>query len=970
MAASNPSPKLTRVTTSTASQVQTLNNRLAAIVPTLTTTLSPSTVYQPGIGTTYLLEYGNPTPAFSVANQIGVWTAPEVNGSAPYQVQVETFGGGGGGGGGSASAGGGGGGAGEYACEPSYTVTPGKSYVWIAGGGGTPGSAQGSGYTQPGSPGALTQFDIAGVNLPDGVLANGGAGGDTTAVGTGGAGGTGSANSITANGGAGGTNVSGIASDNALALASDYSLWTPLNNGSVSAWWILDDNTTGTAQLSDATGNGQDATVTSYSGGGLSTGSPPGSITGAPVQVPTATSPAGTWGANPTIAGACVQFKLNAQGRASARIQAPPFSFSGKYLTVSAWTKCDPSGIFGSSSTGAFSTIIANCNYVTTAAGYAIYWRNLGSPANPSWTLNAYVSNGTTSYLATYTLSGVPNPANWLQVVLTYNNGTLSLYVNGALAQATTTTGYTSVPGGAYGATMGVNPGNTACWYFGFLSNVWVSGANALSLAGVEQAYGLTTGAAGGAAGGGSGSPGGAGNNGGPPAGVAGGTGGTAQAVPASLSVRTAGSSGANGSAQHAGNVLTAPSYGGGGGAAGESLSTPPAGGTVAVPFTSAASYCGTDAGAAAGALFNPNQQGTSGSLFSGGASADTASGSKNSLLLIPPGTFSGFQTGASQNKVATQVLLTFRNANPSNSVPSILPIGYSYDTSLPSTYTGADLVQYVGYLAIEPGATWVTIDLTQSYLMQGISGSYGSVPSAIVLGPTTTLTADPWYAYNSPTGNAFYSQVYGPGATDAAGNSLAPYLTIVYSSGTGSIVSDTAPVFLGTFGGEGALKVSLVSNEVTPVSTIQPYATTDSGGNTLAAGYTGPAVAFDPTLTTPGTAAPETWKAVSPPSGMTGTIRYRMMAESNTMVLNVNVTITSTTVANTDYVCGTAINSLYWPDSVQYFPVITSFNIAGGSWVPYLGVATTGIITFYMPEFTLAGHTSTVAGTYHVPLN
>lgn len=860
-ASSSPSPKLTKVNTSTASKVQTLNTRLAALVPTLTTTLSPSTVYQPGVdAVSGFPAEGNPSPEFSVVNQVGVWTAPQIGDStAPYQVQVECFAGGGGGGGGSTAAGGGGGAGGEYACEPSYTVVPGKSYVWIAGGGGTPGAAVASGYAQPGSPGALTQFDVAGVNLPTGVIAHGGGGGDAAAVGIGGTGGTGSTNTLHYDGGAGGTNQSGVASDNPNSLTGISTLWTPMSDEIfTTAWYILDDNTQHVNWVSDASGNQLDATITSYSGG-LGTGAPPGNITGAPVQVPTQTTPAGTWGTNPTIAGACVKFNIGSINSASAKIQCPGLSFSGKYVTVSGWTKCDPTGVFAQGGNGSFGTLIANCNYPNGhPGGYAVFWRNLGTGANPNWALNAYVSNGTTSYTAQYIL-GVANPANWIQFVMTYNNGTLSLYVDGALANAVTTTGYTTIPGGAYSSTMGVNPANTQNWYFGYLSNVWLVGTNAETLAGVEQAYGLTP-AGGGGGGGGSGSGGGPGSIGGFPLGVSGGAGGAPTAVPSNLPTLTAGNTGAAGAQPGEGTTLAAPNYGAGGGAAGNSSPAPPSGGELIVPFTAAATYCGTDAGAAAGAIFNPNQQGTNGTLFSGGASTDIASGTKNSLLLIPPGTFTGFQYHGTpaQTKTATQILLTVFNANPSNPITSIIPVGYSYDTSLPANCTGSNIVQHVGHIAIPPGAASVTIDLTQSYFLQGVTGSSGGVPSAIVLGPGA---APVYSAYNAATGSAFYSQVYGPGAVSDGGNSLAPYLTVVYSNSGGSLVIVTLDVFLGTFGGQGQINLSTVDNESVPVATLQPYAVSDDGnGNSLAGGYTGPVIAFNPENTTPGSYSPEVW--------------------------------------------------------------------------------------------------------------
>src|SRR6202042_2183436 len=109
---------------------------------------------------------------------------------------------------------------GEYACEPTYTVSPGVTYTYQIGLPGTGGCNNSSAFgAQQGTAGSQTIFDLAGVGIPGGVVANPGLPGDAGSTGAGGLGGTGSTNTMAFPGGQGGTNLSGLGSDNPIALA-------------------------------------------------------------------------------------------------------------------------------------------------------------------------------------------------------------------------------------------------------------------------------------------------------------------------------------------------------------------------------------------------------------------------------------------------------------------------------------------------------------------------------------------------------------------------------------------------------------------------------------------------------------------------------------------------------------------------------------------------------------------------------
>ena len=242
-------------------------------------------------------------------------------------------------------------------------------------------------------------------------------------------------------------------------------------------------------------------------------------------------------------------------------------------------------------------------------------------------------------------------------------------------------------------------------------------------------------------------------------------------------------------------NSGVTPAPGAGGGGAGASA-TPPAVITVQVPFLTAATYCGTDAGTgAAQTVYNPVLQGTTGCLFAGGLPSDQSSGSKNSLLILPPGLAATLKNGS---YTVTRVTLTVTNANQQAAQETLLEVGWAPDASLPATYGAADLAGSAGVVEIPAGAATVTADLTLSQL--GLYLQNGTA-TALVLGPGATPS---FGAYNASTGADFYNVIYGPGATDKAGNSLAPYLTVTYAQ--------TTTVQQGAHGGSGAIRVTFVN--------------------------------------------------------------------------------------------------------------------------------------------------------------
>lgn len=908
MTATPPKPNLLKTTALV--QGTLANSRLTALMPTVPSKYSPVTVYQagtPGVGA----QLSAPTSVFPAGSgYYGVWTAPDLNSGKPYTVQVECFGGGGGGGGGSATTGGGGGGGAEYACEPFYPVQPGKSYAWVVGVPGSAGTANNNGNqaATAGGAGGLTVFDIAGTGVAGGVVAHGGAGGDAGNTGLGGDGGSGSANTVAYAGGAGGTDLPGTGGGTGGQGGTDnpVSLYTAgLLSQTPVAWYILNDASSN-GQVNDDSGNGNQASLSGPGGNTIAFGQP-----GASPQVPAyAAAPNAPSAPNPTTVSTRAQFPLTSLTTSAGCILTPGIYFQGRAVTISGWVTCDPSGTWGNTAAGSRAVIAANTSGYTggSDAGGALYLRNTGSRANPSWTLNWYCGNDATSLTISTALPAVPGTAYY--VVGVFDDGAMTLYVNGT-SVATGSAGFSSLPGGDYSMTLGLSPLQSSDWFFGFMSNVWIANG-ALSAGGVTQAYsgsGSGTSTEGGAGGGASGGPAAAGGAGAAGSGSSGGAGGTAATQPAAdIGLNTPASAGIAGAAGGSGNSGITGAPGAGGGGAGSSLSTPPDIVTITVPFVTAASYCGTDAlgsasagpltgsvtspaasadispvitftqagtytgywtvtlagtvgtadadnfavmlnsaarvaasvnagatgayaqvpftvtvnagdtiavasvgtattgalyeatlsvvgGGAAGSVYNPVIQGTTGRLFTGGQASDVASGSKNSLLIVPPGLAASLRNGS---YVVTRVTLTVSNANPLAAQAALLQVGWSGDTFLPLVYGGGDIAGSAGVVEIPAGSATVTADLTESQI-----GAYlqnGSA-TALVLGPGFTPGAA---AYSAATAADFYTAVYGPGATDSAGNSLAPYLTITYAQST--------TVQQGSPGGAGGIRVTYLN--------------------------------------------------------------------------------------------------------------------------------------------------------------
>lgn len=931
-----PSPRITP--TNNASVAQSAAGRLTGIIPNLASENSPNTVWL--AGTTVELAAVASPPSNTLGNPgSGAWTCP----AGVIQVQVECWGGGGGGGGGglTASGGGGGGGGGEYACELNYPVIPGQNYSYTCGNGGNGGLTG-----QPGTQGTATSFDLQGIGLPGGVVANGGMGGDPV-IGAGGAGGTGSANSIANPGGLGGTNAGGVGNDNpVLQGVTGIKFWCKLDDAASTHFsfpTVRDFSSNNLACSVQATGDDDNVYVQDVT-------SP-----SAPAQVPTAN------GAK-EVAEACGLFSYPAPNDlndvAYVSVANPTWSSGG--FTFSCWVQAVNGGFNGLSGKGG--CIIrggADADGIsTTSSGFNVY-------ITRALTLNLLVSrpNGSGGFntaTATMPAGNLDATGNWNYIVCTYDGTTMNIYLynpgntGGVHTTATGPSGSGSaVQVGANSVFLGaaLSSGIYTNGLGAYASNFWAASSVVTSTF-VGNIYNSTSAPTGGAGGGASGSGGGAGGTGSSGVSSSGGAGGLPASITQAGSTQSAGETGGAGGAANAnGNtgVIALNGFGAGGGGAGASTGSLPGISTLILTAAQSASYSGPDAVTSPSTVYTFSLDPQPGDKpLTSAASLSPAiyqgaqfrvdgnyQGTMSSMVLLP-------------NNIATSVLLTtktisnmYLSAEVLSPNAATLILGYATDTTLPTTFTSSTVVN-IAYLGVPPSSngTVVTWDLSNTGLGTALqSGNAG----CLVIGP----------------GNA-------PGAADYTGNTAAQYsvaligaggvqagylqdltLTVTYSATTGKAGGDGAP---------GKILITFINPQGTPVASLQPAAITDGSGNTYAGGYNGNSVAFQPGSNP---ATPEVQHTVGGASGLGTTLatgwsvasapfplRFKLMPDNTVLVTG---RLVNSSNLSSGPISITTLPTAYAPATEQTFIATVNNNASpyAASGV-YCQIDTTGLITMW----------------------
>jgi hypothetical protein len=443
---------------------------------------------------------------------------------------------------------------------------------------------------------------------------------------------------------------------------------------------------------------------------------------------------------------------------------------------------------------------------------------------------------------------------------------------------------------------------------------------NTVHYNGGNGANGNSGGSTGGSSGGNSGCPAAAGNNGV----VATGSGGAA----APGAQAGGGQGGAGGSNTVNGSGGAVP--GGGGGGAGSGSGSVQYSKTYTL--SSSGSYYGSDA---SGGNAN-NQRSTGSPMYQGG---ETASGGEYNGTQKTLGIISGNPVSDLAGATIDEVLVTLAWQHTWYNDGAYVYLGYDSRTSLPSSWNAADITSVTSFWQGNVGSA-VTNDITGDGL--GTAMQNGSAKS-ITLGPGSTG----FDLYN-------YGYFYGPGQ-----GSLSPSITIHYHTGS-------SPTYGGN-GGGGQIKITYVSSQ-TLVAALAPAAGSDTAGNAWAAGYTGPVTAIRPSSSP---AAAETWHSVALPTGFTGTIRVKQLAESNFAVLDVCATQTTTGSLGAGNNAGTLPSSSYYPSLSRQYPLsVNAQYTTAVNAMPRVSIPTSGSIALDMPGFTQTGVNCIVGATIIYPLD
>jgi hypothetical protein len=272
------------------------------------------------------------------------------------------------------------------------------------------------------------------------------------------------------------------------------------------------------------------------------------------------------------------------------------------------------------------------------------------------------------------------------------------------------------------------------------------------------------------------------------------------------------------------------------------------------------AAYYGSDASGG-----NANQIRGHGTMYQGGT---TASGGSYNGTMKSACTIGGNPQSDLSGKTIDKVTVRLEWQHCWYNNGAYVNLGYANFTSLGGSWSGGGITavktSWQGPATDQGGGTF-TIDVTGTGL-----------GNAMASGAARALTFGPGPAYNAN----YYGYLYGAGGD----NNQNPLITVDWHTGS-------APVKAGS-GADGKVVITYYISGVL-TSALQPVAGTDSLNNAFASGYTGPVKAFNPSAVP---AAVEGWHSLTPlPSGLTGSVRYKLIAENNCMLLDVNVSWSST---------------------------------------------------------------------------
>jgi hypothetical protein len=399
-------------------------------------------------------------------------------------------------------------------------------------------------------------------------------------------------------------------------------------------------------------------------------------------------------------------------------------------------------------------------------------------------------------------------------------------------------------------------------------------------------------------------------------------------------------------------NVPNFTSSAGGGGRAG---TTGPGGNggnptSNAVPGTAGAAGTGTGGLAGGAGVLT----GTNGNNGGGGSGAGSNAGTtQQSIFYDPTSTFSFYGAGVGGGQ---------RNKNGSM---------YQGDPNVPVNQFPGDQESFANYNSTKMANDWAgwTIDSVQLTINNQHSW-YNSGCYAVVGVAISSVNHFNQKAFWTPQGvttgpvdisgianlktaiaaGTFQALILGP-SSSTSGGSLDLYNYGVYQGGAGQggprITvkghQGSVPVAGGN-GSDGQIQVTFSTSSVLLCS-VSPIAASDSSSNAYAAGFTGPIQAFHPG-SSPTTV--EGWQNVTPPTGWSGTLRYKRLAELNRVEIDYALTHTALTVLTNIPLMTLTLSPNYRPATAVTLPCVVSNNTANSTPAPSTFVGTGGVTTAF----------------------
>jgi hypothetical protein len=428
----------------------------------------------------------------------------------------------------------------------------------------------------------------------------------------------------------------------------------------------------------------------------------------------------------------------------------------------------------------------------------------------------------------------------------------------------------------------------------------------------------------GGCGGGGAGGPGGGGTGGatsGSSTGAAGGAGGAGGG----------GAGGAGGNNAANGNNGANPGAGGGGCGAATAASS----GQSTYRLNSSATYYGSDAG---GGNANGVRSGVGGSLYQGG---ESASGGSYNGTMKSLGVIGGSPSSDLSGKTIDSVSIRLEWLHTWYGNGAYVILGYTGNTSLPGSWNGGGITGVTTWWqgpASDNGGGPDTTDLSGTGL--GAALQSGAARS-ICFGPGPGMDQ-----YN------YYGWFYGAGGD----NNQNPLITVTWHTGS-------QPVQAGS-GADGKIIITYYLSGVLQAA-LQPAAGTDAGGNAFAAGYTGPVQAVHPGSSP---SVVETWQSLTPlPSGLTGSVRYKLIAEASCLLVDVNVIWSSGTAQTFTIPNFPAGYQPSAPGANRIYTMAGNSNLSAAGQLPRLFITAGGGIQLIVPASS-SGGTASWSGI--IPMN